>query len=442
MGMMLTEPRRRLTDGGMLSDRAANGKRVWIVKQYAVTPDLPGNTRHFELGRRLAERGYDITILASGFHYSQHRDIGLGTGESIRVERVDGVRFVWIRCFPFQRNDWRRVVHMLDFMWRAYWVGRRLPRRTGGTSAADVVLGCSVPPFAALAGYWLSRRFRSRFLLEVGDLWPQTLIDMGALSRRNPIARLLHRLEVFLYRRAERIITPLPNAAGYIARQGVEEDRVVWIPNGVDVKAFSTVEPAVSSEFVVMYAGVHGHAQSLETIVEAAGIVQRRGISAVKFVLVGDGPEKPRLRELSKRNGIENVEFRDSVPRNQIPEVLGAARAVIFSLRDTPTFREYGVGSKKLFDYLATGVPVIFAVRAANDPVSEAGCGVTVAPDDAASLAEAVVQLYGLTEEERRAMGERARKYAEAHHDWSILAERFEVLINGDTKTIERGDER
>lgn len=414
----------------MLNGQRTKRTSVWIVKQYAVTPDLPGNTRHYELGRRLVERGYDVTVLASSFHYSQHRDVRLDAGESIKVEHVDGVEFVWIRCFPFYRNDWRRAVHMLDFMWRAYRVGRRLPRLRSAAGAPNVVLGCSVPPFAALAGYWLSRRFGCRFLLEVGDLWPQTLIDMGAVSERHPVARLLHRLEVFLYRRAERIITPLPNAARYIAQQGIAGERIVWIPNGVDIGAFPVKEPADESDFVVMYAGVHGHAQSLETIVEAAGIVQRRGISAVRFVLVGDGPEKSKLRALAERDRIRNLEFHDSVPRAEIPSVLERVQAVIFSLRDTRTFREYGVGSKKLFDYLAAGVPVIFAARAANDPVSEAGCGMSIAPGDAAGLADAVVGLYDLTEQERRAMGERARRFAEAHYDWGILAERLEGLLD------------
>jgi len=407
-----------------------NRTSVYIVKQYAVTPDLPGNTRHYELARRLVERGYDVTILASSFHYSQHKDLRLADGESVRVEHVDGVKFVWIRSFPFYRNDWRRVMHMLDFMWRAYREGGKLARLRHAARTPDIVLGCSVPPFAALAGYWLSRRFGSRFLLEVGDLWPQTLIDMGAVSERHPIARFLHRLEVFLYRRAERIITPLPNAAGYIARQGIEEKRIVWIPNGVDVESFRVAKPAEASEFVVMYAGVHGHAQSLETLVEAAGIVQGRGIPEVRFVLVGDGPEKSKLRAQAEENRIENIEFHDSVPKAQMPRILERAQVAIFPLRDTRTFREYGVGSKKLFEYLAIGVPVIFAVRAANDPVSEAGCGVSIAPGDAARLADAVVGLYDLTEKERREMGERARRYAVANHDWAILAERLEAVLD------------
>jgi len=407
------------------------GKSVWIIKQYAVTPDMPGNTRHFELGRRLVQRGYEVTIIATSFHYSQHREMRLGKGEAWEAEEVDGVKFVWIRTFPFQGNDWRRVVHMLSFMLRSYRVGRRLPKLDSSISKPDLIIGCSVPPFAALAGCWLSRHYKSRFFFEVGDLWPQTLIDMGALSERNPITKLLQRLERFLYRRAERVLTPLPNARAYIQQEcGIPKEKIVWLPNGSDTQSFDARPPAGKAEqFTVMYTGVHGHAQSLETLLEAAKIIQEQNDEAIKFILIGDGPEKPELQALAEKHQLGNVEFRDSIPKSDVPEALGRASAVIFSLRDSPIFRKYGVGSKKLFDYLAAWVPIIFAVKSSNNPIEDAQCGITVEPGDPEALAQAVVELYYLPEGKRRAMGERGRDYAQTHHDWSVLTDRLQAVI-------------
>jgi len=407
-------------------------RSIWILKQYAVTPDMPGNTRHFELGRRLVQRGYDVVILATSFHYSQHRDLRLRPEEYWKIEEIKGVKFVWLRAFPFYRNDWRRVLHMLSFMFRAYRIGRKLPKLSARIPAPDLIIGCSVPPFAALAGYRLSRHYRSRFFFEVGDLWPQTLIDMGALSERHPITKLLRGLERFLYRRAECILTPLPHAHTYIQECGIPREKIVWLPNGADTQSFNTCPRTAGSDqqFTVVYAGVHGRAQGLETILQAAKIIQEQNYKAIKFVLVGDGPEKPKLRALAERLRLDNVEFKDSIPKSEMPKVLGEAAAVIFPLRDAPTFRKYGVGSKKLFDYLAAGVPLIFAVRSANNPVEEVQCGITVEPGDSHAMAQAVIELYRLPAGERRSMGERGRIYAQINHDWSVLADRLQALID------------
>lgn len=404
---------------------------IWIIKQYAVTPDMPGNTRHFELGRRLVQRGYDVTIFATSFHYSQHRDLRLRPEEYWKAEKIEGVKFVWLRTFPFYKNDWRRALHMLSFMYRAYRVGKKPPKLNTIIPAPDLIIGCSVPPFAALAGYWLSRHYGSRFFFEVGDLWPQTLIDMGALSERNPITMLLQRLERFLYQRAERILTPLPHAHTYIQERGIPLEKIVWLPNGADTQSFNTYSrtAGLDQQFTVVYAGVHGRAQGLETILQAAKVIQEQNYEAIRFVLIGDGPEKPKLRALAGRLQLDNVEFKDSIPKSEMPRVLGEAAAVIFPLRDAPTFRKYGVGSKKLFDYLAAGVPLIFAVRSANNPVEEVQCGVTVEPGDPDAMAQAVIELYRLPEGERRAMGERGRQYVQTHHDWSVLADHLQALI-------------
>ena len=404
---------------------------LWIIKQYAVSPDLPGNTRHFELARRLVERGYDVTIFATSFHYSQHEDLKLAPHEDWRTEKVDGVNFVWVRTFPFQRNDWRRAVHMLSFMSRVYRLGRRLTRKRSQIVPPDVVIGCSVPPFAALAGYGLARRFQSRFFFEVGDLWPQTLIDMGALSKTHPVARALGSLERFLYRRAEWIITPLPCASGYIEEAGANADKIVWIPNGADdtVLRLDRNSDAHDGRFTVLYLGVHSETTALEDVLEAAKILQDNDHADVTFRFIGDGPSKPALLRMAEHLELTNVEFVDSVPKSQIAEHLQRADVALITFKDAPVFENYGIASKKLFDYLGAGLPIIFSVHSAYNPIREAGCGVTVPPGDAAALARAVVELSQMPEAERQSMGERARHHARQYHEWSGLAERLATLI-------------
>jgi hypothetical protein len=115
---------------------------LWIFNHYAITPDLPGGTRHYDLARELAKREHQVTIFASGFQHSCHREMRLAPGERWKVEDVDGVRFVWIKTFPYQRNNWRRVLSMVSYMLRAWWLGWRLPKLSPEIEKPDMIIGC------------------------------------------------------------------------------------------------------------------------------------------------------------------------------------------------------------------------------------------------------------------------------------------------------------
>lgn len=403
---------------------------IWIFNQYAHGPDLPGGTRHYDLGRELVQHGHSATIFATSFHHHLHRETRLKPGEWWKIEDVNGVKFVWVRTPPYQRNDWRRVRNMVVFMLRAWRLGRKLPKLAPEIKKPDVVIGSSPHLLTPLAAYMVARYHRVPFVMEVRDLWPQTIIDMGELSASHPITKALQALEKFLYRRAERIITVLPRAHEYITACGIPRDKVVWIPNGVNLSRFSSTATSEvpHDDFRVMYLGAHGQANALDVLIYAAKIVQDRGYDGIRFILVGDGPEKPRLMALAKELGLRNVEFREPVPKREVPKVLHVADATVFILHDLPLYK-YGISVNKLFDYLAASRPLLLAGNPADNPIEEASCGLTVPPRDPQALADAVITLYRMPKEEREAMGRRGRKYVEKYHDIVRLAEQLEVTL-------------
>ena len=186
------------------------GQRIWIVNHYASPPDEPAGTRHFSLARELIARGHAVTIFAAGFGHDSGREKRLAFGSLYRVERFDGVRFVWLRTFPYRRSDWRRQVNMLSFL-AVFIVVQVRERRP------DVVIGSTVHPFAAFGG-WLAAGLRgARFAFEIRDLWPQTLVDLGAIDVGSPGERLLRALEAFLVRRAFAVIALMPGVKDYLA---------------------------------------------------------------------------------------------------------------------------------------------------------------------------------------------------------------------------------
>ena len=406
---------------------------VWVINHYAVPPGRAGGTRHFSFAGELQKRGHKVTIIASSFDHYVRQEARLREGETYRLEEVDGVPFLWIRTPPYSGNSPARVWNMVAFALRL--LGIANPALLG---KPDVVWGSSPHLFAALAGERLARRYRTPFVLEVRDLWPETLIDLRGVSPRHPFIQVLERIEHYLYRRADRIISLLPLAHLHMIEKGAEPAKIAWIPNGVDLSVVprpTPPPPRPDGVFTVMYAGAHGLANNLDLIVEAAAIVAKKGWNGrIQFRLLGDGPEKPRLKRMAQAWGLENIRFEDAVPKQEVYNALLSADAFVISLRDSRLFR-WGVSPNKLFDYMASARPVIFAVATDSNPVADAGAGITVPPNDPAALAEAVIQLAKMSAQERWEMGLRGRRYVEEKHAFHRLTDKLEEVLQSASRT-------
>ncbi len=399
---------------------------IWIFNHYATTPDMPGGTRHYDFGIELIKKGYNVTIFASSFNYVTRREERLQAGDRYRFEWVNGIRYLWLKTFAYSKNDWRRVINWLSYSLKALIFSIKMKERP------DVVIGSSVHLFAPLTAYIVSRLKRGKFIFEVRDLWPQTLIDIGSISTNHPLIIFFRFLEGFLYRNADKIITLLPNAGDYIERFGVSREKIVWIPNGVDINSFngdSVSEKFISDTFTIMYLGAHGSANALKVILDAGKILQDRGNDKICFLLVGDGPEKNDLMKRAGLLGLRNIDFHDPVPKKCIHTIMGRASAFIFNLEDLPVFK-YGISSNKLFGYMSAGRPVIFSCNSYNNPIKEAGAGITVPPQNARALADAAIQLYSLPAAEMGDMGKRGRLYVEKNHNINKLADKLVVVFN------------
>jgi glycosyltransferase involved in cell wall biosynthesis len=398
---------------------------IWIVNHYALEPSRAGGTRHFSFSRELVARGHRVTILASSVDYSSRVDTRLRSGEDWRRETVDGVDFVWIRTPSYADNSVGKLRNMLAF-------ATRLTFRRGVLPAGrpDVVIGSSPHPFGALAATRLARRAGAPFVLEVRDLWPQSIVDVGGLSERHPFIVAMSALERYLYRTAERIICVPPGVEEHVRRRGGRADRITWIPNGIDLSLVPpAVPPAPGAEFTVAYAGQHGEANALDIALDAMALLQERHPSEpIRLRMIGGGPEKPRLRERAGAMGLSNVEFVDPVPKDRIHAEVQRAHAGLMLLRDSPVFRS-GVSPNKLFDYMAVARPVIFGVNTLVNPVAMAGAGITLPAITPEALADAILELARTPPEERAALGARGRAYVEQHHDMARLSHVLEDVL-------------
>lgn len=394
---------------------------IWLINHYVVTPEHPGGTRHYDIGRTLVAMGHDVTLVAAGFHYAMFEETRTYPhGSDYLVEETDGIRFVWVKTRPYQGNGIGRVRNMLEFTWKL----RALPEL--GLPKPDVIVGSSVHLFAVYGAYRLAKKLRVPFVMEVRDIWPQTLVDMG-ISKWHPFVLLLGVLEPYLYQRADQIITLLPRAAEHIETFAIAPEKIHWISNGVELERFETPTPSHLLEpgkFNVLYTGTMGTANNLEPLMEAADLLAAD--PAVHITLVGSGPHKATLRDAAANKS--NVTVLDALPKQRVAPLLAEADVLFVGLKNLPLYR-YGMSMNKVFDYMAAKKPVIFAADVPENPILRAGSGTIVRPDDPEAIANAVLKLYNCTQQQRRRMGENGYRYVAEHFSMKIIAAQFENVL-------------
>lgn len=410
-------------------------RSLLLFNHYAATPDMAGGTRHYDIGKALAARGYDVTVIASACPHGGHSASRCRNGEEYVVENfpeAPGLRFVWIRTAEEGAGLVSRAVSMFSYLPRATAVARKLICQHVLPEPTWVVGSC-VHQFAGLAALRIARQYSVPFIYEVRDLWPETLTGVGGWSQHHPAVVASKLMSQYLYRHADQVVTLLPGSESVIASYGVVASRIVVIPNGVDLQRTETASrriPGTEGSFLVVYAGSHGRANALDQLIDAAARIDRIGDSQLKFLLIGSGPEKARLQQRVREEGVQNVFFADPVPKNDIYGLLQGADAFFLGTLHTGLY-DAGMSMNKLMDYLAVGHPVVLACDASQNLVSASGSGYVIPSDQPQQLADAFGHLATMSPAELAAIGERARLYARQYLSIEHLADLWESVLRG-----------
>ena len=398
---------------------------IWILNHHALTPDMGGGTRHYDFAQILNARGHNVTIIASSFHYSQYKEMKQYNKTEYLIEVQNGVNFVWIKTPHYFGNGIGRVKNMLSYMIKTLKILPTIEE----LQKPDIILGSAVHLFAVFSAFKLSQKYKTPFIMEVRDLWPQTLIDMG-MSKWHPFILLLGWLEQFLYKRADKVISNLPYAYDYIGKF-IEKEKFVWISNGVNLSQIQYVPKQKSEKFIISYTGALGVANNLQVFLEAAKRLKNQ--KDIYFQIVGNGAEKERLHAFVEQNNLLNVSIENSVPKNEVTNILQNSDVLFLGLKDSPLYR-FGISLNKLFDYMASGRVIVFAGNSRNNPIKEANAGYSIPPDDIEALENVILEIYHLPHEQRVQIGEQIRKYVEVNYSTDILVDKLEALLINDIK--------
>lgn len=388
--------------------------KVLIVSQY-FWPETFGINA---LARSLRSRGIDVTVLTGQPNYPEGAVFAGYSAWGTTGETHEGVEVVRVPLFPRgKRSSWRLALNYLSFLASGAVIGAWLLR----ARAFDAVFVYAPSPLLqALPAIWLARLKRAPLALWVQDLWPESLSATGFI--RNPTALgLVARVVRFIYRHTDRILVPSEAFRSPIEKLTPDAGKIHYYPNAwVEEPVAEATDPAIdtlvndiAAGFSVVFAGNLGTAQSLDTVIGAAELLQKSGSNA-RFFLIGSGSLSTWLADQVRIKGLHNVVLPGRFPPAAMPRLYAAASALLVSLRDEPIFA-YTIPSK-LQGYLAAGRPVIASLNGEGARVvTMTGAGVACAAGDAAALANAVQTMADSTSEARTQMGDNARRHAVAH---------------------------
>lgn len=395
--------------------------KILYCHQHFTTPYGVGASRSYEMARALVEAGHEVTMVFGmrsmiGIPLTKCERTGIHTGE------IDGIRLIGL---PFGYSNKQSIRQRIGIFVGFAWHTLRIALRED----YDLIFATSTPLTAAIPGI-AARWLRGKpFVFEVRDLWPELPRAMGM---KNPfLLGGMWILEGLAYRSSIGCIGLSPGIVEGIIRRSPEAHPVSLIPNGCDLDIFHprlrsaiTIPGINPGDFVAGFTGSHGRANGLDAVLAGAAELKKRGSHHIKFLLIGDGSEKPRLMKQAEQLGLDNVIFHPLIPKNQLASLTASFGCGLMFLDNIPAFY-HGTSPNKFFDYLAAGIPILN-----NYPgwlagmITEHQCGSVVPPGDPVALASALEHMAAHPDA-CQLMGSNARKLGETQFSRPKLAKKF-----------------
>lgn len=413
-------------------------KNVWFINHYANTMYENEGGRHYWFAKELVNRGYNVTIICSNqFH---EKDASIDTGKQLyKEETKDGIRFFFIKSVNSTGNGAKRVLNMLSFYHNLM---KSYSKFFTVNNKPNYIVGSSVHPLSMVAGIKISKKLGIPPMSEVRDLWPEAIFSFNKAKENSLMGKLLVKGEKWIYENSRAIIFTKEGDVDYITEQKwdkksgglIDLEKCFYINNGVDLNFFDNeiVNNSIKDEdldddsFKVVYAGALRPVNNVSTIVEAAKYLKE--YRNIKLLIYGQGIEQEKLAAMISEDNLTNVKLKGFVSKKNIPYVLSKSSLNILNYSQSQYNWTRGNSSNKLFEYMASGKPIISNVNMGYCLLEKYGCGSITENNSGKALADEIIKIYQLNEEQYNIYCQQSRKAAE-DFDFPVLTSKLENVF-------------
>ncbi|MDE6996803.1 MAG: glycosyltransferase family 4 protein [Oscillospiraceae bacterium] len=413
--------------------------KIWLLNHYAGEMLSAKGGRHYYFSEYLKRMGHEPVVFCCNIrHWGGGTYIGTNALWTEKAAENIRVPFIFVKAREYSGNGAGRVINMAGFCRN---VKKAAIEYSAAAGAPDIILASSVHPLTLIAGIQLAKRFGVKCICEIRDLWPESIIAYSSRwTKRSLFMKLLYCGEKKLYEKSDAVVMTWPGGYEYICEQGWEKavprDKVFHISNGVDLAEYRRLAEENVFEDAGMrretrkkfvYTGSVRKVNNLRLLVGAARVLKRRGFQDAVIFVFGGGDEREALERIVREESLDNIIFKGRIDRTLVPSVLAQADFTV--LHNTSTILDrYGQSQNKLFEYLASGKPILMTYSVGHSIIKKYRCGMELAVQTPEHIADGIMAMCGYSQEEydeqKRGAGEAAKEF-----DYPLLTEKLESVI-------------
>lgn len=402
-------------------------KRILILSQYFYPEVGAPQTRYMELCKRFQKMGFKVNVLTAMPNYPKMEIPSEYKGKFYLKEIFEDIEIH--RSYIFVKNNPSLKIRLLNYF---SFVFTSLVIGVFKIQKQELIICESPPLFLGITAIFLKKFLRAKLVMNIADLWPEQAERLGLVTNKY-ILGITYKLEKFIYNHSDFISGQTMGIVNNI-KDRFPDSRVYWLRNGIDVNNYrnfevnsKVIKPFNESDFILIYAGIIGYAQGLDTLLQSAN--ELRNYKDIKFLIVGSGPEKERLIKLKNNLDLTNLIFIDPVPKSEIPGLVSLAGAGIVPLKKMPFFQ--GAIPSKIFDILGSKKPLLLGVEgeAYNLFIERGKCGLFFEPENSKDLSEKIMKLYS-DPNLRHTLGENGYNFVNQFFQWDKISEEFVEEVN------------
>ena len=411
-------------------------KRIWLINPVAMPPQYEARIQTLKRAQYLRSNGFDVVIISGSYLHNTNINLIDDNSSYKFAEYEDGHKFIHIKTSNYSSNGFKRIYSILEFYIKVWW-------HASSFEKPDYISHLAAVPFGNIT-YFVAKKFKAKFIVDIVDLWPESFVAYGLVSKKNPLLKLAYWAEYWLYKKADLLIFSMEGGKDYIKEkkwdieQGgkIDSNKIFYINNGVDLKDFdfNTINHKIKDEdlenhnnFKVIYIGSIRLANNVMQLIEAAEHL--KDIKDIKFFIYGDGEDRATLEKFCNEKQLNNIIFKKKwVELKFVPYILSKSSLNILNYKPSSILR-YGGSQSKSFQYMASGKPICANVKMNYCPIEKFNIGIAEEFKDSKEYANAILSFYKMNKKEYTTICSNARKASE-NYDYELLTTRYIELIN------------